>query len=80
MTVCIFENNDQRYRRPVFPNLQGKIRFEAPFEAETCATVGGGESAPGDGGCILNGATGKLVFKKELTMTDCGTFVSGFYL
>lgn len=53
---------------------QGRIRFENSFFASDCATVGGGESAPGNGGGIFNGDTGDIVFKGEMEMTDCGTF------
>eukprot|EP00904_Undaria_pinnatifida_P011695 jgi/Undpi1/7656/HiC_scaffold_23.g10129.m1 len=53
---------------------QGTIRFEDFFSASDCATVGGGESAPGNGGGIFNGETGSIVFKGEMEMTDCGTF------
>ena len=59
-----------------FMSLQGTIRFEDFFWASDCATVGGGESAPGNGGGIFNGETGSIVFKGEMEMTDCGTFVS----
>lgn len=60
----------------VFRHPQGSIRFEDYFFASECATVGGGESAPGNGGGIFNGATGDIVFKGKMKMTDCGTFVS----
>lgn len=56
--------------------IQGRLRFESQFMASDCATVGGGESAPGNGGGIFNGETGDIVFKGEMEMTDCGTFVS----
>eukprot|EP00904_Undaria_pinnatifida_P011697 jgi/Undpi1/7658/HiC_scaffold_23.g10131.m1 len=53
---------------------EGSIRFEDYFLAVDCATVGGGESPPGNGGGIFNGETGDIVFKGKMKMTDCGTF------
>lgn len=66
--------------RARYANLQGRVRFEAPFEADNCATAGGGDIPPGNGGGIFNGPTGVLIFKSEITMTECGTYVSGLYL
>ena len=55
---------------------QGILRFDDGFDAADCFTDAGGESAPGDGSGIWNGATGLVVIKGDTTFTDCGTRVS----
>ncbi|CAN0073460.1 unnamed protein product [Laminaria digitata] len=52
---------------------KGILRFDEGFDAADCFTDGGGESAPGDGSGIWNGATGQVVIKGDVTFTDCGT-------
>lgn len=51
------------------------MRFEGDFQADDCATLGGGESAAGNGAGVFNGETGDITFKGDVEMTNCGTLV-----
>ena len=64
---------------------EGKITIEGNSKFQACENGGGGESSPGPGGCVYNGATGFMLFKGGVEMSevsildDEGNNGGGFY-
>lgn len=62
----------------VFARLgaQGYLRFEGEFHAQQCMNVAEDDARPGNGSGLWNGPEGKVIFKSNVAMEECGTLVS----
>jgi len=58
------------------PWWKGTVRFEDEFTADACSNL-----VEAQGGCVWNGGdAGKMVFKGETSMSNCGSSVSHIFV
>lgn len=57
--------------------LQGDVRFEDTFDATECNCVAANtDIVPGSGSALYNAEGGNVAFRKRVSISDCGLFVS----